>query len=66
MTDSRAAAVQAHPEIVLETVVLHMDVDTAYDSPSYGMVLTLNNQADMRPTYGQLILHRITPGRFRS
>lgn len=66
MTDRSAAAVHAHPEIVLETVALHIDVSTAYDSPFYGKVVTLNTQVDMRPTYGVLTMHRITPGRSRS
>lgn len=33
-----AAAVQAYPELATEIIVGNMDVDTAYDGPSYGMV----------------------------
>jgi len=34
--DESAAAIQAHPEIVTQSIVAHMDVNTAYNGPSYG------------------------------
>lgn len=35
---TRAAAVQAHPEIATEMLVAYIDVVTVYDSPNYGAV----------------------------
>jgi len=35
-----AAAVQAYPELVTDIQIVHMDVNTVYDSPKYGRVLS--------------------------
>jgi hypothetical protein len=63
VADLRAAAIHAHPEIVTQSIVAHMDVNTAYNGPSYGKVSGSKLSTNFSAIYGPLPMLHIIQGR---